>query len=81
MVSRTACASRLVSRPNTETLPAVGVSMVAIILSVVDLPTPLGPTRAKISPGATLKSSPATASKSLYFLTSPVISSAWVIGS
>jgi len=48
--------SRTGSRPSTRMLPLFGRKMPVIILMVVDLPAPLGPMKATISPGGTTKS-------------------------
>src|SRR5271154_1254586 len=48
-------------------LPDVGSSNVVNILMVVDLPAPLGPRKATISPLATLNETPSTAVKSPNF--------------
>ncbi len=50
-IGRTAV-STAVSMPKTRTLPVPGVSNVVIILIVVVLPAPFGPSRPYISPGA-----------------------------
>ena len=52
---------RVTSRPATTIWPAVARSMVAMQLSSVDLPLPLGPITAKNSPAGTLRSTPASA--------------------
>ena len=51
-------------RGRPATLPLVGLSSVVSILMVVVLPAPLGPRKAKISPGATSKETSSTATKS-----------------
>src|SRR6266849_6850867 len=58
---RTAAASAATSCPSIAAFPAVGASVVVRIDSVVVLPAPLGPSRAKNSPPATLKLIPSTA--------------------
>src|SRR5436190_1785575 len=67
--SRTPVAFLTTSNPLTTAVPAVGTSSVVIMRMSVDLPAPFGPSRPKISPGATSKVIPLTASKSPYFLT------------
>jgi hypothetical protein len=52
----------MTSTPAISAWPEVGASTVASILSVVVLPAPFGPTKPWISPGATCRSTPATAS-------------------
>src|SRR5688572_19272070 len=54
-------AFRRTSRPRTSTVPASGWWRPSIISIVVDLPAPFGPSRPKISPGATSKLIPSTA--------------------
>ena len=44
-----------------RTVPSVGVSAPAMVMSVVDLPAPLGPTRVTISPSSTVRLTPRTA--------------------
>ena len=51
--------------PRMSTFPRVGCSKPAIMRRVVVLPQPLGPSRAKNSPGATARLSSRTASTSL----------------
>src|SRR5262245_49394728 len=58
------------SWPSISTRPAVGLSRPAIIRIVVVLPAPLGPRNPWISPSATSRLTPFTATKSPYFLTS-----------
>src|SRR5580700_2226974 len=52
-------------------VPAVAFASVHKILMVVDLPAPFGPRKPKVSPLATVKSMPRTASTSPYRLTRP----------
>src|SRR6186713_2626876 len=47
--------------PNTSTWPRVGYNSPRRILTVVDLPEPLGPSKPKTSPRRTSKSMPSTA--------------------
>src|SRR5262249_1617027 len=49
------------SKPATRALPALGLSTVQSMRSVVVLPAPLGPSRPKISPGAAVKEASSTA--------------------
>src|SRR6266852_8062971 len=58
---RTVLASRTMSWPAMSTLPEVGASVVVRIEMVVVLPAPLGPRRAKNSPGSTSNEIPSTA--------------------
>ena len=71
MFRRTASRSRTTSCPATLACPAVGLASVHKILMVVDLPAPFGPRKPNVSPRATAKSMPRTASMSPYFLVSP----------
>src|SRR5271170_3742132 len=48
-------------RPNTDTLPASGASSPSSMSIVVDLPAPLGPSSATVSPAAMRTSTPLTA--------------------
>ena len=57
-------ATVLGERPKTRTSPAPGASRPRIILMVVDFPAPFGPRNPRISPGATSKEMPLTASTS-----------------
>jgi hypothetical protein len=52
MTRRTSIGRAAASRPKTCTLPVPGVSRVVIILIVVVLPAPFGPSRPYISPGS-----------------------------
>jgi len=52
---------RAVARPDTSTVPLVGRRMPETSLSSVDLPDPLGPITATVSPGATSRSTSASA--------------------
>ena len=47
--------------PAKKTSPALGLSTLVIRLKTVDLPAPLGPITARISPGSTLRSTLSTA--------------------
>jgi hypothetical protein len=47
--------------PNTLTVPASGEDRPSSMSIVVDLPAPLGPRRATVSPAATERSTPRTA--------------------
>ena len=62
LASRAASGSRATSKPATRALPALGTIAVVSMPTVVDLPAPLGPSRPKTSPAATVKSMPFTAS-------------------
>src|SRR6185437_13984889 len=62
MLRRTRAGSVRRSAPATRASPSSGDSKVANILSVVVFPAPFGPRKPKISPSATLRSTPATAS-------------------
>jgi hypothetical protein len=53
--------SRATSAPHTRAVPPVGLISVVSMPIVVDLPAPFGPSSPKSSPGATSRSSPATA--------------------
>src|SRR5215813_2409320 len=59
---RTPTGSASRSAPATVAVPAVGRSSVVSIRRVVVLPAPLGPRKPTISPSATLRSTPRTAS-------------------
>src|SRR5579875_798500 len=72
MLRRTASRSRLTSWPATRAIPEVGCASVHKILIVVDLPAPFGPRKPNVSPAATSKSMPRTASISPYRLVSPL---------
>ena len=56
------------SMPRTDSSPPVRSSVPPIMRIVVDLPAPFGPSSPKLSPGATSKSMPSTATKSPYVL-------------
>ena len=58
------CFLFVTSIPRRLTFPDVGVRMVSMISTVVVLPAPFGPSRAKISPFLTLNDMSLTASKS-----------------
>src|SRR5689334_5969394 len=62
MRRRTPTGSASRSAPATVAVPAVGRSSVVSIRSVVVLPAPFGPRKPTISPSATLRSTPRTAS-------------------
>src|SRR6202522_1262454 len=70
MLRRTVSRSRTTSWPATLAEPVVGSARVHRILMVVDLPAPFGPRKPNVSPAATSKSMPRTASISPYFLVS-----------
>src|SRR5580700_8377758 len=70
MLRRTVSRSRTTSWPATLAEPEVGSARVHRILMVVDLPAPFGPRKPNVSPAATSKSMPRTASISPYFLVS-----------
>ena len=61
---RTSSGSEATSTPATDALPAVIVSSVVSIFTVVDLPAPLGPRNPNTSPDFTCRSTPRTASTS-----------------
>ncbi len=61
MTRRTAAAWVAMSRPATEPEPPSGRIMVVSILTVVDLPAPLGPSTPRMAPSATSRSTPSTA--------------------
>ena len=56
---------RATSTPSIWTLPLVALSSPQMIESVVVLPAPFGPSRPKISPSRTSRSSPFTVASSL----------------
>src|SRR5688572_5838872 len=62
MWRRTPAGSSVTSRPTTRAVPAVGCSSVVSMRRVVDLPAPLGPSTATISPFPTSRSRARTAS-------------------
>ena len=64
----------MVSKPDIEIDPEVGLSIVAIIRSVVVLPAPLGPIKPNILPGLHSKEMLSTALKILTSLNSSPIS-------
>src|ERR1700761_282533 len=68
MLRRTVSRSRTTSWPATMAWPDVGLTSVHKMLMVVDLPAPLGPRKPNVSPAATSKPIPRTASMSPYFL-------------
>src|SRR6266545_8116185 len=68
MFRRTVSRSLTTSWPATLAVPEVGPARVHMILIVVDLPAPFGPRKPNVSPAATAKSMPLTASTSPYFL-------------
>src|SRR5580693_7761539 len=70
MLRRTVSRSRTTSYPATLAVPEVGSARVHRILIVVDFPAPFGPRKPKVSPAATSKSMPRTASISPYLLVS-----------
>src|SRR5688500_11529039 len=61
--------------PAKITSPALGRSTLVIRLKTVDLPAPLGPITARISPRSTVKSTPSTATSAPKRRTSPLHSS------
>src|ERR1700749_4996223 len=70
MLRRTVSRSETTSWPATLAVPEVGSARGHRILLVVDLPAPFGPRKPKVSPAATSKSMPRTASISPYLLVS-----------
>src|SRR6478672_3470980 len=63
------------SSPAKITCPALGLSTLVIRLNTVDLPAPLGPMTARISPGSTDRSMPSTAARAPKRRTRPLHSS------
>jgi hypothetical protein len=63
--SRTPAASVATSKPLTPTVPASALSSVDRIFTTVVLPAPLEPSRAKMLPRATSRSTPRSTSNSL----------------
>src|SRR5262245_14003666 len=61
--------------PAKKTSPAVGLSTLVIRLKTVDLPAPLGPMTARISPGSTVRSTLSTATSAPKRRTRPLHSS------
>jgi hypothetical protein len=74
IAARTASGSRATSCPATRSSPASARIRVERIWTVVVLPAPFGPSRAKVSPGATVKSMPFSTWLSPYALRRPVTS-------
>ena len=64
MLRRTSPRSVTTSWPATSAVPPVGSTSVHNIPIVVDLPAPFGPRKPNVSPGATSKSTPRTATSS-----------------
>ncbi len=62
LIRRAASGSATTSNPASSALPSLGAIVVVSMPTVVDFPAPLGPSRPNISPGATSKSIPFTAS-------------------
>ena len=58
----------VMSSPSTRTRPALGASSPARMRSVVDLPEPEGPSRAKNSPGSITRSRPFSAATAPWLL-------------
>src|SRR5690349_3202675 len=58
-----------------RTVPSVGSSSPAMVRTAVDLPLPLAPIRATHSPAATLRSSPASATRRPYVRRRALVSS------
>ena len=65
MRPRSVSASRTTSNPMTRAVPAVGISSVVSILTIVVLPAPLGPSKPNSSPAATSNERSSTARTSL----------------
>ena len=65
MASRTSAAWVAASKPSTLTVPASALSSVDRIFTTVVLPAPLEPSRAKMLPRGTSKSTPRSTSSSL----------------
>src|SRR5579875_231565 len=70
MLRRTVSRCLVTSCPATLAVPEVGSARVHRILIVVDLPAPFGPRKPNVSPPATSKSMPRTASTSPYLFVS-----------
>ena len=66
MLRRTSSAWLATSKPATVAVPAVGLSRVVRIRSVVVLPAPFGPRKATTSPSATSRSTASTAVTSVF---------------
>ena len=71
MESRTSAGCAATSKPATLAVPASALSSVARIFTSVVLPAPLEPSRAKMLPRATSKSTPRSTSRSSYDFSSP----------
>src|SRR5215831_9277858 len=77
MDPRTSAARPTTSKPLTLTVPASGLSKVDRIRTTVVLPAPLEPSRAKMLPRATSKSTPRSTCSSLYDFSRP---RTWIAG-
>ena len=77
MDSRTSAGCVATSKPATVTVPASGLSSVDRMFTTVVLPAPLEPSRAKMLPRATSKSTPRSTRRSLYDFSRPCTCSAW----
>ena len=71
MDSRTFAGCVATSKPSTVAVPASGLSSVDRIFTTVVLPAPLEPSRAKMLPRATSKSTPRSTRSSLYDFSRP----------
>ena len=69
--SRTSAACVPTPKPSTVTIPASGFSSVDKIFTIVVLPAPFEPSRAKMLPRATSKSTPRSTRSSLYDFSRP----------
>ena len=78
MDSRTSAACVATSKPLTLAVPASALSSVDRIFTTVVLPAPFEPSRAKMLPRATSKSTPRSTSSSLYDFSRPCT---WIAGS
>ena len=77
MDSRTPAACAVTSKPLTRAVPASALSSVDRIFTTVVLPAPFEPSRAKILPRATSKSTPRSTRSSLYDFSRPCT---WIAG-
>ena len=77
MDSRTSAACVATSKPLTLAVPASALSSVDRIFTTVVLPAPFEPSRAKMLPRATSKSTPRSTSSSLYDFSRPCT---WIAG-
>ncbi len=80
MDSRTSAGCVTTSKPSTVAVPASALSSVDRIFTTVVLPAPLEPSRAKMLPRATSKSTPRSTRSSLYDFSRPCTWIAWACG-